>query len=117
MTDRRDQAYREGMLEERERCAASLRHEAAKGARYALACELALETDLTVEQAVKVLRSAPEQVIKATAAQAGQLTAFERTMRGLRNPVVGPDHDDGPDDDVNALFHRARERDGRSPSE
>ena len=56
-----EQVAGQARVEERARCKAILQHEEATG-REALALHLATRTDMPVEEAVEMLRSAPRQV-------------------------------------------------------
>jgi len=71
-----------GATAERERIRAILTHSEAAG-REAQANTLALETELTAEQAAKVLAASPKQL-----AAAG--TAFDAAMRAAGNPKIDP---------------------------
>ena len=83
-----DEARADGAAQASERIQAILNHEAAEG-REAQAKALAFETDLTVEQAAKVLEAAPK--VEASAG-----TAFERAMeRAENNPDIRPEGDSG----------------------
>jgi len=75
-----------GAAAERSRISAILNHEAAEG-RQTQAAAFALETDMTAEQAVKVLALSPKE---AAAAQGDQ---FSEYMAKLGNPDVGADKD------------------------
>ncbi len=88
------QAKADGASAERERIAAILNHDEAKG-REAQAKALALDTELTPEAAAKVLAASPKE------AAAGD--QFSRHMAKLGNPEVGPDdEDDGADTQASA---------------
>lgn len=93
------EARRQGASDERARIAAILRH-AEAGSRPELAQSLALDTDLSPEQAGKVLTAAP----KAAAAVAA---GFAAAMARLGNPQVGADAGEGLDE-VEAMLARTR---------
>lgn len=80
-----------GASAERTRIGAILNHEAAEG-RQTQAKVLALETDMTVEQAAKVLAVSPKE--PAVAAQGDQ---FSQYMAKLGNPDVGADAGEQPE--------------------
>lgn len=80
-----------GTAAERARIGAILNHEAAEG-RQTQAKVLALETDMTVEQAAKVLAVSPKEAVPA--AQGDQ---FSQHMAKLGNPSVGADGDEQPE--------------------
>ena len=89
----------EGRTAERERIAAILAAPEAEG-RADLARSLALETDLDVTSALRVLSSAPEQ------AKGG--AALSAAMANVRNPVVGADDPETQEDAaVEAMTARA----------
>jgi len=73
-----------GITAERERIGGILRCEAAAG-RAEMAATLALDTDMTVEQAGKVLAAAPAPATLESAAH----TDFATVMAGVNNPDVG----------------------------
>lgn len=73
----------EGIKAERERVQGILTHAEAKD-RPQLAMSVAFETEMTVEQAAKLLASAPKQA-------AG--SALASLMAGVKNPKVGADTD------------------------
>lgn len=77
-----------GTAEERTRIAAILTHAEAEG-REPQARALAFDTDLTPEQAAKVLAASPKQPAAAAAPQPGN--AFLTVMAKLGNPDVGAD--------------------------
>ena len=74
-------------MAERERIAGILNHEAAEG-RNDLAKSLALETDLNLDAAVKVLSSAPKQSV----------SFLSDAMAHIDNPDVGADGEQQDDD-------------------
>ena len=76
-------ARAEGVKSVRQRARGILTHAEAKD-RPQLAMSIVFETDLTVEQAAKVLAAAPTQI------RGGALASL---MAGLRNPRVGADAD------------------------
>ena len=89
----------EGKTAERERIAAILAAPEAEG-RADLARSLALETDLDVTSALRVLSSAPEQAMGGAALSAA--------MANVRNPVVGADDPETEEDAaVEAMTARA----------
>ncbi|WAR42926.1 S49 family peptidase [Methylomonas rapida] len=77
-----------GAEQERARISAILNHEAAEG-RQTQAKVLALDTDMTVEQAAKVLAVSPKE-----AAPAAQGDQFSQYMAKQKNPSVGADGGD-----------------------
>ena len=83
-----EQARADGAAQAGKRIQAILNHEAAEG-REAQAKALAFETDLSADQAAKVLEAAPK-------VEAGQGSAFERAMeRAENNPDIRPEGDGG----------------------
>lgn len=76
-------ARAEGVKSVRERARGILTHAEAKD-RPQLAMALVFETDLTVEQAAKMLAAAPKQI------KGGALASL---MAGIKNPGVGTDAD------------------------
>lgn len=76
-------ARAEGVKSVRERARGILTHAEAKD-RPQLAMSVLFETDLTVEQAAKVLAAAPKQI------RGGALASL---MAGIKNPRVGADAD------------------------
>ncbi|RIW00983.1 hypothetical protein D2T81_19425 [Azospirillum brasilense] len=93
-----DDAAARARQDERARCAAIFADPAAAG-RVAMAATLAFTTDLTAEQAVAVLKTAP--AASTTTAQAGN--PFAAAMGALGNPDVGTDTSGGDGDDPQAL--------------
>ncbi len=94
-----EEGRQEGKTAERERIAAILDAPEAEG-RADLARSLALETDLDVMSALRVLSSAPEQ------AKGG--AALSAAMANVRNPVVGADDPETQEDAaVEAMTARA----------
>ena len=91
----------EGAKAERDRIGAILAHAEASG-REAQARTLALETELSAEQAGKVLAASPKQVV-ATA----QGSAFAAAMAAQGNPDVAPGIDGG-DQQTDATAEAAR---------
>lgn len=89
VTQGKTEGAKEGAKAERERIAAITGHEAAK-TRRASAINIALKTDLTVEQAADLLATLPEDAASGDqggGAGAGKL--FEQAMDGGDNPNVG----------------------------
>lgn len=76
-------ARAEGVKSVRERARGILTHAEAKD-RQQLAMSIVFETDLTVEQAAKMLTAAPKQI------KGGALASL---MAGIKNPMVGVDAD------------------------
>lgn len=93
-----DDAAARARQDERARCAAIFADPAAAG-RVAMAATLAFTTDLTAEQAVAVLKTAP--AASAPAAPAGN--PFAAAMGALGNPDVGTDAAGGDGGDPQAL--------------
>ncbi|TWA76440.1 hypothetical protein FBZ83_11991 [Azospirillum brasilense] len=93
-----DDAAARARQDERARCAAIFADPAAAG-RVAMAATLAFTTDLSAEQAVAVLKTAP--AASAPAAPAGN--PFATAMGALGNPSVGTDTSGGDGDDPQAL--------------
>lgn len=83
----------EGRKAERERVSAIINHASAEG-REAQAKVLALETEMSVEEAVKVLDVSPKAEAKAPAGD-----QFSEYMERKGNPDVGPDADNDMNDD------------------
>lgn len=108
------QARAEGVAAERTRVGAILGHEQAQG-RSALAQSLALETDLTAEQAGKVLAKAPKEPPPepARVEVVRQATDFADHMARQGNPQVGADLSD-EDAEMSGFIARARQREGRA---
>lgn len=77
---------KDGAVAENARISAIMNHEHATG-REAQAKVLALETDMSAEQAGKVLAVSPVQA----AAPAAQGSQFAEAMAGINNPKVGAD--------------------------
>ena len=97
----------EGKTAERERVKAILAAPEAEG-RAGLARSLALETDLDVTSALRVLSSAPEQAKGAAALSAA--------MANVRNPIVGADDPEAQEDaDIKAMTARALSSLGHKP--
>ena len=97
----------EGRTQERERIAAILGAPEAEN-REDLARSLALDTDLDVEAAIRVLTSAPEQP--------KGVGALGAAMANIGNPVVGADDPDTEEDGaVDAMTARALSSLGHSP--
>lgn len=87
----RQEGMNAGAAAERARISAILNHEDAKG-RAAQATAFALETDMTAEQAAKVLAVSPKE--PQAAAQCDQ---FSQHMAKLGNPTIGADADEQTD--------------------
>ncbi len=102
-----DALRQEGRTAERERVKAILAAPEAEG-RADLARSLALETDLDVTSALRVLSSAPEQTKGGAALSAA--------MANVRNPVVGADDPETEEDAaVEAMTARALSSLGHKP--
>ncbi|GAA4247511.1 hypothetical protein [Azospirillum formosense] len=95
-----DDAAARARQDERARCAAIFADPAAAG-RVAMAATLAFTTDLTAEQAVAVLKTAPAASAPAASAPAGN--PFAAAMGALGNPDVGADTSGGDGGDPQAL--------------
>ncbi|CAO3453887.1 hypothetical protein [Azospirillum argentinense] len=93
-----DDAAARARQDERNRCAAIFADPAAAG-RVAMAATLAFTTDLTAEQAVAVLKTAPAASAPATPAG----NPFAAAMGALGNPDVGTDTSGGDGGDPQAL--------------
>ncbi len=85
----RADGYKAGQSDERERISGILNHPEAKG-RESQAKALALDTDLSIEQAGKVLAVSPSVVEPA----AEPMNPFTDHMNALGNPTVGADTGD-----------------------
>ena len=81
-----------GAATEKARISAIVNHENAKG-RSEQAMVMALETDMNVEQAAKLLAVSPIQKVMAN-----QASPFAAAMAGVKNPEVGSDGEDDEDD-------------------
>lgn len=80
-----------GAAAERARISGIVNH-ANADKRAGVALSLALDTDLTVEQAAAVLAKTPEEATKTTATESkGTKTPFEAAMDNSENPDVGAD--------------------------
>lgn len=103
----------EGAAAERTRIAAILGSDAAKG-RMAAAQEIALTTDLTVEQASSLLAKLPAEA--APAATAPKKNPLDARMESDPSPGVSADvQDGGNQDDDEAVVARILSDAGRSP--
>lgn len=97
LADARTSAAAEARQGERDRISAIVNHEAAEG-RKDLAMSLAMNSDMTVESAAKVLESSPK-VSQETGARG---TGFTDAMAAEGNADVGLDTDNAQDDDAAA---------------
>lgn len=81
------EGHKEGVQAERARISGILNSDAAK-TRAKAAANIALTTDMTVEQATGLLNTLGEEAAQAPAATAGK-TPFETAMEGSGNPNLG----------------------------
>lgn len=86
---------------ERERVSNILNCEEAKG-REQMAKHLAMETEMSADEAKKLLAVAPKETAEAPKKEAGA-NPFEKAMDATKNPNVGADAANGSGDDENPV--------------